>query len=280
MIKKDQMSSTSDRDNDKWYPGKYAGLKRSSTSTSPPLSPDDHPRNKDHSSTEDKDKWYPGKYMKRLSTSNSRPISAEVDQDSTRKHGSPVMVEKEEAPIFHIDENRKIGKVLVDINSFKYFSKETFTVSISIDGNIQMFNVNDVKDDSRREMISLPLYDISSNIVIQFLDQTNYLPFGRVILPTTRFLNTLKPKSPSHCWHQLYPPYKQNDSPDYYRTGLEGINSYAMTRPTTAIGFVKVCVCVDLRFPPYQCLWFEKFVAPSSSPSNEVTIKVSLCRYI
>jgi hypothetical protein len=273
------MSAANSQENEKWYPGKYAGVKRSSVSSPSPQSPSSSmERNKEPSNPEDKEKWYPGKYMRRLSSTSpalNRASTSESEKDGV-KSGSPVMVEKEEYADLHVDEKRKIGKVSIDLQSFKYFCKDSFTVSISLDGNTLMFPINDVHEERPpHDMSSLTLYDISSNISIQFLDQTNRQPFGRIIMPVSKFLDVMKPKPASAQWHQLYPPYKQNDSPDFYRTGLEGVHSYAMSRPVNAIGFVKVYVSVDLTLPPIKCLWLDKFIPPSSSVSTEYTAKVN-----
>ena len=112
-----------------------------------------------------------------------------------------------------------------------------------------------------------------------FTESNSQIPFGRVILPLSHYFDGLLPKKSVSEWRMLYPPYKFNESPDFFRTGYENINDYAMPRPKDPIGFVKVDVNVNLNRSMSECLTMKRYISMDSSEVKVSEQSTILCPF-
>lgn len=256
-------------DNSKWYPGKYAGLRRSSASSSPiekgSVSAESKQTDTQISSThvehstnaEGKEKWYPGKMMRRLSaydiTSQDQGKSSRLSEVTT----SAAHTTKDTSKMDLVS----IGNITVTIEKLKYFSIASCIILMSVDDNVQTpHNIANLSSDCDRDIkCIIPITDISSSLLIQFLDSSTQNSFGRIVIPLDHYLSATKPKNVVVEWRQLYPPYKNNESPDRFRTGYDTIFDHAMSRPKDAIGFAKVSCHIELNRSILDCLTLNRW---------------------
>jgi len=113
--------------------------------------------------------------------------------------------------------------------------------------------------------IRLPFNDISSDIIIYFVDSTNNnVVNGRVILPITSYLsNNIKSKNE---WRQIYPHSKFQPSNEKFISGYENIINSAMSRPKATLGFINTQIDIELKLSITHLLFNDRYLTnPSSS---------------
>ena len=262
-----------------WYPGKYAGRSKPSSSDekksySPdekkPQDHDDDGEDQDESSGRDKKGWYPGKLVtkaaRRVSMASSSSSNNEDRRQTTRPNSSAVSetnsefvsdspVEKRKPQFEHLE---TVGKVRVRIPAIRYLNISSATFIVELEDFAAFF---DYSADSYVEFDrTFELKDITSDIVITISGNgpDGNISAGVIVVPLVSLLGFNGTPAPSkEVWRQVYPIYTKSKTENFkFTSGFSDPQGYALTKPKHSLGFVSMIAELNLYHQPLKTYFF------------------------
>lgn len=272
------MEDKSGKEKSGWYPGKYAGRSKPSSSEDKKSgSPDEKKTSLDReedgddqedSSGKDKKGWYPGKLVskaaRRVSMTSSssteerrastRPQTSYVSEPSS-EFVSDTPVERRKPQFEHLE---TVGKVRVRIPGIRYLNISSATFIVELEDFAAFF---DYAPDSYVEFDrTFELKDITSDIVITISgngqDGSNIA--GVIVVPLVSLLGFNGAPAPSkEVWRQVYPIYTKSKTENFkFTSGFSDPQGYALTKPKESLGFVSLITELNLYHQPLKTYFF------------------------
>lgn len=259
------MSSGNNNEKEKWYPGKFIKQRQARKKGSDSNDVDDFR----HDSIESNEI----NSLKSFDRTNSINSTYIESTNSVKTQGSPSGIVNTGV----VSNDIQIGKVTITFHTAKYLSYSRMSLMLKVDGNSQTFP-NIKEEVSQDFIVSFPVYDISSSVVLLFTttspsdsSQTRPNFVGRVVIPLSHFIDGYKVKPAVVEWRQIYPTYKNGQSLERYRPGLEGILESAMARPKDTLGFISTTINLSFTYPIHD-LYFMNLPSYKSIQSDAVEI--------
>lgn len=261
-----------------WYPGKYAGRsKPSSSEDKKGSSPDDKKSGQDRdedgedqeeTSSKDKKGWYPGKLVTKaarrvsMATSSSshedrrqsvKPNFSASDGDSDFVSDSPV--EKKKPQFEHLE---TVGKVRVRIPAIRYLNITSATFMVELEDFAAFFDYSpDLYVEFDR---TFELKDITSDIILTISGngQDGATTAGVIVVPLVSLLGFNGAPTPSkEVWRQVYPIYTKSKTENFkFTSGFSDPPGYALTKPKESLGFVSMITELNLYHQPLKTYFF------------------------